>query len=130
MQTYKFMIAAVISGLLFSGLLSAQENAPDYRAFVDIVYEWTPNGNKIQVGDFIISNIQSVWLDNGSKEMVRVGTSYIRHGKPVRAVLKSKDSDGYWIADKIIVFSGDGLKTAVKQLSVIKRKEYLELSNP
>ena len=129
MKLYKSLIITLILGILCPNLLSAEEQGYDYKEFTDIVYEWTPNGNMIQVGDYTISDIRSVWLDKGDKELYRVSKSYIQEGKLVRVLLINKDNNGFWIAHKIVVFSGKGLKTAIKQLSLIKRKELSGISN-
>lgn len=115
MKIYKSIIVLFISGILFSTLLFANENENDYIELTDIVYEWTPYGNMIQVGDYIISEIRSVWLDEGKESMVEVSTSYIEQGKLARVLLIDKDANGFWRADKIIVFSGKGLEKATKR---------------
>ena len=129
MKFYNVLIITLILGILCSSFSSAEEQEYDYKEFTDIVYEWTPNGNMIQVGDYIISDIRSVWLDKGDKELVQVSKSYIKEGRLVRVLLINKDNNGFWIAHKIIVFSGKRLKTAIKQLSSIKRKELSGMSN-
>ncbi len=118
-----FFLVTCVCMISFSSV-SAQEE-PDYRSFVDIVYEWSPYGNVIQIGDFTISNIQSVWLDNGGKEEVKVSTSYIKQGGIARAVLIDQDENGFWNAYKIIVFSGKGLEKAIQELPLVKRKTFL-----
>ena len=129
MKAYKLIIFMSILGLLFSSFSSADENLPDYKEFIDIVYEWTPNGSMIQVGDYTISDIKSVWLDNGNENIVNVSTSYINQGELAKAVLITQDDNGFWIADKIIVFSGKGLDTVIKTLPLIKKKELLKILN-
>ncbi len=129
MKSYKVLIITLILGVLCSSFSSAEEQEYDYKEFTDIVYEWTPNGNMIQVGDYTISDIRSVWLDQGDKELVQVNKSYIKQSKLVKVLLINKDNNGFWIAHKIIVFSGNSLKTAIKKLSLIKRKELLGMSN-
>ncbi len=127
MKYYKFIIFIFILGLFFSSVSSAGDIEHDYKEFIDIVYEWTPYGNMIQVGDYTISNIKSVWLDEGgNKDLVPVNKTYIHVGNLVKAVVINTDTNGFWIADKIIVFSGKGLKTAMKSLSPMEKKEFLK----
>lgn len=125
MKAYKLIIFMLILGILLSNFSFADEKAHDYREFVDIVYEWTPYGNMIQVGDYTISDIRSVWLDKGDKNIVQVSTSHINQGGLARVFLINKDENGFWVADKIIVFSGKGLDDAIKALPLIKKKEFL-----
>lgn len=123
MTPYKKIILTLVIGLLsLSGVSHAEEMEPDYIQFIDIVYEWTPYGETIQVGDHTISEIRSVWLDNGGKDMLEVDTDYIKLGAPVRAVLINQDANRFWIADKIIVFAGKGLEAAIKHLPLSKRQ--------
>ena len=122
-QKIKIVIATLVIGLLsLTGVSYAEETAPDYIQFIDIVNEWAPYGQTIQVGDHIISEIRSVWLDNGVKDMIEVNTGYIELGMPVRAVLIEQDADGFWVADKIIVFEGKGLDAAMEYLPLNKRR--------
>ncbi len=122
MKLYKLISIALVLGLLLlAGASYAEEMKPDYKQFVDIVYEWSPYGDMIQVGDYTISEIRSVWLDNGGKDMLKVTTGYIKQGAPVRAVVINQDANGSWIADKIIVFAGEGLEKALKHLPLSKR---------
>lgn len=132
MNVCKIIIPALLFGLLSTGTAvatAADETGPDYREIIDIIYEWTPYGSSIQVGDIIISRIESVWLDTGGDTISQAGKSHIRQGNLARAVLKKKDRNGFWTA-QIIVFSGKGLEKAVKCLSRAKRNEFSELSNP
>lgn len=108
--------------LMTNNMAFAENSEPEYKEFVDIVYEWTPHGNMIQIGDFTISKINSVWLDNGGETLSQVGTSYIEQGKPARAMLLEKDANGMWIAEKIIVFSGKGFDNLVKTLPPNQKK--------
>jgi len=126
MKPYKLLTFIFILGLFFSSFSYAEEKEHDYREFIDIVYEWTPYGNMIQVGDVTISDIRSVWLDEGNKDLVEVSKSYIHQGDLVKPLLIKKDANGFWIADEIIVFSGKGLDAVIKNLSFMKKKEFLE----
>jgi hypothetical protein len=123
MKPYKIIIATLVIGLLsLSGVSSAEETAPDYVQFTGIVSEWTSYGQTIQVDDHTITEIRSVWLDNGGKEMLEVNTGYIKLGAPVRVVLEKQDTNGFWIAHKIIVFEGKGLEAAIKHIPPYKRE--------
>lgn len=108
----------------------SSEPKPDYPVFTDIIYEWNPSGRVVQVGDFTISEFGSVWLDqgevdaNGNPRLARANKRYLRQGKIATVVLIKEKRDGTWIADRLIVFSGKGLKRAVKALSRVKREEY------
>ena len=126
MKPVKLCLIILISGILYSGLSFADETEIDYRQFIDIVYEWTPYGKSIQIGDYTISKFDSVWLDNGGTQLIKANTSYIKTGGLARVLLINQNDDGFWIAHKIIVFSGEGLKKAINQISIAKRKEYLK----
>ena len=126
MKPVKLCSIILIIGFLYSGLCFADDTETDYKEFIDIVYEWTPYGNMIQIGDYTISKFDSVWLDNGGTQLVKANTSYIKNGDLARALLINQDDNGFWIAHKIIVFSGEGLKKAINQISIAKRKEYLK----
>lgn len=126
MKPYKIIIFLFVLGFFFTSFSLANEKEPDYKSFIDIVYEWTPYGNMIQVGDYTISYINSVWLDDGGKDLIPVSKARIHVGDPVKAVVISQEDNGYWIADKIIVFSGKGLDDALKNISAIKKEEFLK----
>lgn len=106
-----------------------QSQEPDYREFTDIIYEWTPGGTVIQVGNQTISRFNSVWLDRGEKTLEKVSQSYLKVGKPARVILLGKDKDGFWEAHKIVVFSGKGVEKAMSLLPKIRRKELLDRSD-
>lgn len=102
---------------------------PDYREFTDIIYEWTPGGTVVQVGNQTISKFNSVWLDRGGKTLEKANKSYLKVGKPARVILLGKDKNGFWKAHKIVVFSGKGMKKAMNLLPKSRRKELLDRSD-
>jgi hypothetical protein len=106
-----------------------QSQEPDYREFTDIIYEWTPGRTVIQVGNQTISRFNSVWLDRGGKTLEKANKSYLKVGKPARVILLGKDKDGFWKAHRIVVFSGKGMKKAMRLLPKIRRKELLDRSD-
>ncbi len=127
MKLFKLIIISlVIFGVSFSSVFSADEDSKDYRSFVDIVCEWTPYGNQIQVGDYTITKIRSVWLDNGEGPMVEVSSGSIHLGELARVILINEDENGFLDADKIVVFSGKGLEKAMNEISLIKRAALLK----
>ncbi len=114
--------------LLFFTLLplgnSFGDELPEgYTEVVDLVYEWSPQGNAIQVGDYMISDLGSVWSDTGDGNVVMVGKSAINQGGLVKALLIDKDENGFWLADRIIVFSGKGVDSAMKGLAETKKEQ-------
>lgn len=104
----------------------ADENAVEYTEVIDLVYEWSPQGNAIQVGDYTISEIGSVWLERGNEDIVRAGNSVIKQGGLVKALLVNRDENGFWRADRIIVFYGSALDAVIEKLPEPKRKQLLE----
>ena len=128
MKRYALIIFILVSWVLFPLTIvsAAEEGAEEYTELIDIVYEWSPQGNAIQVGDYTISDIGSVWLDRGSEDISQTGNSVIKQGGLVKALLVDKDESGFWIADRIIVFSGSALDAAIEELPELKRKQLLE----
>lgn len=90
---------------------------------VDVVYEWSPGSTSIQIGDYTINNFASVWVDNGYESMTQVSSNRIKTGDLVKVYLINKDSDGFWRADKIIIFAGEALTDEIENLPEIKREE-------
>ncbi|WP_022668516.1 hypothetical protein [Desulfospira joergensenii] len=134
MKSYTIIILSLILGVCFIGISSAEE-ATDYRVVTDIVYELANSGNVAQIGDFTVSEIRSVWQNRGEKDaqgqpvLIQVSRSYIRQGKPASVFLIKKDESGFWTADRIVVYSGKGLKDAIQALPLSKRKELLGTSD-
>ena len=90
---------------------------------VDLVYEWSLEGEAIQVGDYMISEFDSVWTDTGDGELIMVGRSAIKLGGLVKTLLIGKDENGFWIADRVIVLVGDGVDSAIEALPEAKRQQ-------
>ena len=128
MKRYALIIFILVSWVLFplSIVSAAEEGAEEYTELIDIVYEWSPQGNAIQVGDYTISDIGSVWLDRGSEDISQTGNSVIKQGGLVKALLVDKDENGFWRADRIVVLSGSALDAAIEELPELKRKQLLE----
>jgi hypothetical protein len=118
-----FLIIILVSPFSLS---FSEEGTPDYRSFVDIIYEWTPYGDAIQVGDFTINKIESVWIDKGDGIIVKASKGDIKTKEFAKVVLKEQnsDSEGRWVAHKIILFSGKGLKTLLDSMSEREKMEY------
>ncbi len=73
---------------------------------VDTVYEWAPDGDYLQVGDYIITNVgNKVWLGKQAEEKVRVDKNRIQPGNIIKAVLSGKNEDGFWLAESITILS-------------------------
>lgn len=124
----KFFVLLVILCIQFSLALSVsaektEKPAIDYKVIVDFVYEWSPQGEMIQIGDYLISDLGSVMLDNGSEPLIPVSKGKIKTGSLVRAMLISEDKNGAWKAGKIIVLAGKALASAEDSLSGNKKKE-------
>ena len=128
MKRYTLIIFILVSWILFplNIVSAAEEGVEEYTEVIDLVYEWSPQGNAIQVGDYSISDIGSVWLDRGNEDISQTGNSVIKQGGLVKALLVDKDENGFWRADKIIVFSGSALDAAIEKLPESKRKQLLE----
>ncbi len=104
----------------------ADEGAGEYTEVIDLVYEWSLQGGAIQVGDYMISDIGSVWLDRGNEDISQSGNSVIKQGGLVKALLIDKDENGFWRADRIVVLSGSALDAAMQNLPESKRKQLLK----
>ncbi len=92
---------------------------------VDIVYEWSLEGGIIQVGDYTIDRIESVYEDHGDGGLVQSSKKRISVGNLVKAVLVRRDENGTWQAERIVIFSGEGLKDILQTFSEEKRKDLL-----
>lgn len=130
MKSYFLLINCMISLLIFSANSSLAEEEKRLTEVVDQVYEWVPNGTTIQVGDYTISDFGTVWLDNGIGEVTQTNSSKITTGDLVKAYLIDRDENGFWIADKIVVFAGSAFTSAVEELPEIKRNKILNSEEP
>ncbi|WDP90959.1 MAG: hypothetical protein HUN04_15155 [Desulfobacter sp.] len=132
MTWIKKIIFISVLGLLLAGPALGEETGDEYQTFVDIVSEVDDNGTMIQLGDFTITKIKSLWLDEGQRDgqgnpvLFRVPRRYIKVGQPARVFLEQKDENGFWIAHRLIVFSGKGLEEAITMLPSHKRRELKE----
>ena len=128
MKRYTLIIFILVSWILFplNIVSAAEEGVEEYTEVIDLVYEWSPQGNAIQVGDYSISDIGSVWLDRGNEDISQTGNNVIKEGGLVKAMLVDRDENGFWLADKIIVLSGNALEAAIEKLPESKRKQLLE----
>lgn len=127
MKIIKLLTGLFLIGFITVSVCTAEEEkeAVDYREFLDIVSEWTPYGDVIQVGDTLISDFDSVWIDNGGKDLMPAGKGDIKIGKLARVILNTKDDENRWSAHKIILFSGKKLESVVELLPGDMKKEYL-----
>ncbi len=127
MKYYTFVMLFLITGLLSPLCTRAfaedQAVVDDYPEIVDIVYEWSSEGNAIQVGDHLISSFKTVWSDNGNGEISQAGRQDIKTGSVVKAYLVNNDENGFWTADRIVILSGNALDSAVQSLSENKKLE-------
>ncbi len=121
----KVIILFTILCLPFFFLSSLAANGPekDYKIIIDLVYEWSPQGSMIQIGDYTISDMGSIMLDNGSGSLVPVGRGRIQTGELVKVRLIDKDKNGFWQAYQIIVLTGEALASAKQSLPRAKQKE-------
>ena len=128
MKYYTFVMLFLITGLLSPICTRAFAEdkvvADDYPEIVDIVYEWSPEGNAIQVGDHLISSFKTVWSDNGNGEISRAGRQNIKTGSVVKVYLVKNDENGFWTADRIVILSGNALASAVQSLPENKKLEF------
>ena len=116
----------IIFSLVILVLLAFGDSFADdfqYVEVIDLVYEWSPGGEAIQVGDYMISEFDSVWSDTGDGDIVMVGRSAIKLGGLVKTLLTGKDENGFWIADRVIVLAGDGVDAAMEALPEAKRQQ-------
>ena len=120
---FTVLVVILCFNLPLSLPVSAETSAIDYKVITDIVYEWSPLENAIQIGDYTISDMGSVMLDNGSEHLVPAGKGKIKTGNLVRAMLIGRDENGFWKAGKIIVLTGKALTSAKNSLPETKQKE-------
>jgi hypothetical protein len=131
MKSYMLLVCSLSFLLFFSGSTAsfAEEERPAIE-IVDIVYEWSPEGTAIQVGDYNISKFVSVWLDNGGGEIVQTNNESIKTGGLARVSLIGQDENGFWMADRVIMLSGAAFDSTVKSLPEIKRNEIMKSQEP
>jgi hypothetical protein len=126
MKTYMLLVSSLSFLLFFTGnsILLAEEERPAIE-IIDIIYEWSPGGTAIQVGDYNISKFDSVWIDNGDEKNVQTNNDSIKTGGLARVSLIRQDENGFWIAERIIMLSGTAYESTVKNLPEIKRNEIM-----
>ncbi len=130
MRIYMLLVSSLFFLLLFAGnsILLAEEERPAIE-IVDIVYEWSPEGTAIQVGDYNISKFGSVWMDNGDEKIVQTNSDNIKTGGLARVSLIRQDENGFWIAERVVMLSGAAYDSSVKSLPEIKRNEIMNSQN-
>ncbi|MBV5330062.1 MAG: hypothetical protein JZU65_20945 [Chlorobium sp.] len=127
MKTYMLLVISLSFLLFFAGnsILLAEEERPAIE-IVDIVYEWSPEGTAIQVGDYNILKFGSVWIDNGDEKIVQTNNDSIKTGGLARVSLIRQDENGFWIAERVILLSGTAYDSTLKSLPEIKRNELMK----
>jgi hypothetical protein len=121
------LIMIISTGLLSSlcgKSLAEEKSLESYMEILDIVYEWSPKGKAIQVGEHLISSFNTVWSDTGSGEIILAGSQAIKVGGVVKAYLIKKDENGFWLADRIVVLSGRTLDSAVQSFPENKKLDF------
>jgi hypothetical protein len=131
----KFYLSLVLLGTLclpFSVCCTTsfgQESEKTSVDILDIVYEWDGDGDSIQIGDYNIIKFDSVMEDRGEGKMVPVSRNKIQRESIAKTKLTSKNSDGFWSAGQIIIFSGPALEAAKLQLPSDKQNVLKGFSN-
>ena len=125
-----FSLVPLIAGFLllfFTACFSfaADQVKSNNYNLVDIVYEWNVGGNVLQVGDYMIDGIGSVYEDRGKGELVQSSKKMISVGSLVKAVLVRENENDAWKADRIIIYSGDGLLEILQSFSEERREVLL-----
>ncbi|PIE62828.1 MAG: hypothetical protein CSA25_03345 [Desulfobacter postgatei] len=133
MKPGKLFIIGMIIGTLAAGSssgMAGQTENDDYWTFTALVQEWSPSNRHMQIDDIGIGAINAIFLDTGNYDesgnaiLTRTGTTKIKEGIPVTVEMKTQGKDGLWIAHKVIVYKGKGIKKALKLLPKRQRQAY------
>ncbi|MCG8550278.1 MAG: hypothetical protein MI799_07745 [Desulfobacterales bacterium] len=127
-----FIIGMIIGTLAIGSTLSmaGQDERPDYWTFTALVQEWSGSSRYMQIDDIGIGTINAIFLDKGIYDksgnaiLARTGTASIKEGIPVTVEMKAQGRNGLWIAHRIIVYKGKGIKKALKLLPKRQRQAY------
>jgi len=133
MKPFKLFIIAMIMGSIAPGshlTMAGQGETPDYWTFTALVREWSGSSRYMQVDDIEIGAIHAIFVDKGTSDksgnavLTRGGTTYIKEGIPVTVEIKARGRDGRWIAHRVIVYKGKGIKKALELLPKRQRQAY------
>lgn len=133
MKPGKLFIIGMIIGAIAAGSplsMAGQAEETDYWTFTALVQEWSGSSRYMQIDDIQIGTINTILLDKGTYDksgdaiLTRTNAGYIKEGVPVTVEMKAKASDGLWIAHRVIVYKGKGIKKALKFLSRRQRQAY------
>lgn len=128
MKSYK-LVAFIIIIFIQSPFIafSAEVEGVDTNVEVtDKIYEWTPDGTIIQVGDYTITTIGDIYIDDGVGEYVSADKSALSVGGLVTARLVSTDKNRFWESEKIIVYTDKALED---QLALLSENETSDIAN-
>lgn len=127
MKTYMLLVSSLSFLLFFAGnsILLAEEERPAIE-IVDVIYEWSPEGAAIQVGDYNITKFDSVWIDIGDEKIVQTNNDSVKTGGLARVSLIRQDKNGFWIAERVIMLSGKAYDSTLESLPEIKRNEIMK----
>lgn len=73
------------------------------REIVGMVWEYSPGGEMIQIGDYTMKIPAAIYLDDGTDAPRQVDVSQLRRGQEVQAFLVGQDASGFEIARKLII---------------------------
>ena len=96
-------------------------NAEEYNLsddeFFGIIYEISPDYNILQVGDYLISHVDTIWLDTGDGHPIQLSKrNALKEGLLVAITLLTREEDGSWSAEKLTVLKEKALAKAIKKL--------------
>lgn len=133
MKLDKLFISGIIIGILAAGSplsMAGQAEKTDYWTFTALVQEWSGSSRYMQIDDIGIGTINAIFLDAGNYDesgnaiLTRTGTANIQEGIPVTVEIKTQGKNGIWIAHRVIVYKGKGIKKALKLLPKRQRQVY------
>lgn len=105
--------------------VSSDITTKEGNELIDIVYEYNMESSVVQVGDFVIDGIDTVFIDQGKGKVFQSSKKKISVGILVKVDLIGSDENGVWRAKKITIYSGDGLEEVLQSFSEEKRKQLL-----
>lgn len=127
-----FIIGMIILTLAAVSTLgmAGQDKKTDYWTFTALVQEWSASSRYMQIEDIGIGTINAIFIDSGNYDesgnaiLTRTGTANIQEGIPVTVEIKTQGKNGIWIAHRVIVYKGKGIKKALKLLPKRQRQVY------
>jgi hypothetical protein len=94
-------------------MVFAADTETERIEIVDQVYEMAPDGSYLQIGDYGITEIENIWLEDSSGEKTSIPLTRINTGSTVKARIIANETTGMWIAEEIYLLD-EGEQDEVK----------------